>query len=152
LFSQHPNKKGRDPIQVTGRSSYKLYGDLPGVDLISNPTQAAAPEVGFRIAGVYWQRNGLNELADRQFFKTMTKRINGGFNGLEDRVKYYGRAKGVLLGGSGGMALGDAEAAAGDYTVDAPAGDDYAPEDTGDDSKTRAPHFSRGNEEVVEDN
>jgi len=40
--------------------------------------------------------NGLNELADQQQFKSITKRINGGYNGLDDRIKYYDRAKKVL--------------------------------------------------------
>jgi predicted chitinase/predicted phosphodiesterase len=88
--------KGRGPIQVTGRSNYQTYGRLLNVDLIADPTQAATPEVGFRIAGLYWKRNGLNELADQQFFKRITKRINGGFNGLEERRRYYERAKSVL--------------------------------------------------------
>jgi predicted chitinase len=88
--------KGRGPIQLTGRANYRKFGQLLGLDLENNPTQAATPEVGFRIAGLYWQRNGLNELADQQKFITITKRINGGTNGLADREKYYDRAKRVL--------------------------------------------------------
>lgn len=88
--------KGRGPIQLTGRANYKRYGDLLGLDLINNPTQAATPEVGFRIAGQFWKLNGLNELADKQDFRQITKRINGGYNGLDDRIKYYERAKKVL--------------------------------------------------------
>src|SRR6266508_5128265 len=88
--------KGRGPIQLTGRANYKRYGDLLGLDLINNPTIAATKEVGFRIAGQFWKLNGLNELADQQEFKAITKRINGGYNGLDDRIKYYQRAKKVL--------------------------------------------------------
>jgi len=88
--------KGRGPIQLTGRANYKKYGDLLGVDLINNPTIAATKEVGFRIAGEFWSLNGLNQLADQQNFKQITKRINGGYNGLEDRTMYYDRAKQVL--------------------------------------------------------
>lgn len=88
--------KGRGPIQLTGRANYKKYGDLLGLDLVNNPTIAATPQVGFRIAGQFWKLNGLNELADQQKFETITRRINGGLNGQEDRVKYYNRAKGVL--------------------------------------------------------
>ena len=84
--------KGRGPIQLTGRANYKKYGDLLGVDLINNPTVAATKEVGFRIAGQFWKLNGLNELADKPDFKLITKRINGGYNGLDDRLKYYERA------------------------------------------------------------
>ena len=88
--------KGRGPIQLTGRANYQKYGDLLGLDLINNPTMAATPQVGFRIAGQFWQLNGLNPLADQQNFKEITKRINGGYNGLVDRTMYYDRAKRVL--------------------------------------------------------
>ena len=88
--------KGRGPIQLTGRANYTKYGSLLGLDLVNDPIVAATKEVGFRIAGQFWKLNGLNELADQQQFKSITKRINGGYNGLDDRVKYYERAKKVL--------------------------------------------------------
>ena len=88
--------KGRGPIQLTGRANYAKYGELLGLDLVNNPTIAATKEVGFRIAGQFWKLNGLNELADQQEFKAITKRINGGYNGLDDRIKYYERAKKVI--------------------------------------------------------
>jgi predicted chitinase len=88
--------KGRGPIQLTGRANYTKYGQLLGLDLINDPTIAATKEVGFRIAGEFWKLNGLNELADQQQFKAITKRINGGYNGLDDRIKYYERAKKVM--------------------------------------------------------
>lgn len=88
--------KGRGPIQLTGRANYAEYGQLLGLDLINNPTIAATPQVGFRIAGQFWQNKGLNPLADQQNLKEITRRINGGYNGLDDRTKYYNRAKQVL--------------------------------------------------------
>jgi hypothetical protein len=91
--------KGRGPIQITGRANYRRYGDLLGVDLIADPPRAALPEVAFRVAGLYWSKKGLNQLADkvtRVAFKEITRRINGGFNGLADREKYYEKAKTVL--------------------------------------------------------
>jgi predicted chitinase len=88
--------KGRGPIQLTGRKNYTKYGQLLGLDLVNNPTTAATKEVGFRIAGQFWKLNGLNELADERNIKEITKRINGGYNGLDDRLKYYLRAKRVL--------------------------------------------------------
>src|SRR5882762_128932 len=94
--------KGRGPIQLTGRANYSKYGQLLGLDLVNNPTVAATKEVGFRIAGQFWKLNGLNELADQQQFKTITKRINGGYNGLDDRIKYYERAKTVMSADNGG--------------------------------------------------
>jgi len=88
--------KGRGPIQITGRFNYKKYGDLLGVDLVDHPELAAQPDWAFATAGLFWKSNGLNELADAQDFVTITKRINGGLNGLPDRQKYYGRAKAAL--------------------------------------------------------
>ena len=88
--------KGRGPIQLTGRANYQKFGDMLGLDLINQPEMAATKEVGFRIAGLFWSSKGLNELADQQQFKQITKVINGGYNGLDDRIKYYERAKKVL--------------------------------------------------------
>jgi putative chitinase len=88
--------RGRGPIQITGRANYKKYGDLLGVDLVENPDLAATPQYAFSTAGLFWKLNGLNELADVQDFTTITKRINGGLNGLQDRRKYYEIAKNTL--------------------------------------------------------
>jgi putative chitinase len=88
--------KGRGPIQITGKYNYAKYGKLLGIDLVENPEKAATPEVGFRIAGLFWQKNGLNELADQHRFGLITRRINGGINGLANRLQYYARAKDVL--------------------------------------------------------
>jgi predicted chitinase len=90
--------KGRGPIQVTGRANYARYGALLGVDLVARPETAATPGVGFRIAGLYWQRNGLNERADARDFDAITRRINGGLNGQPERLRYYERALEVLAG------------------------------------------------------
>ena len=84
--------KGRGPIQITGRANYRRFGDLLGTDLVSEPSRAASPDLAFRIAGLFWSKKGLNELADRtshEAFREITRRINGGFNGLEDRQKFY---------------------------------------------------------------
>ena len=91
--------KGRGPIQLTGRSNYRRFGDLLRVDLVADPPRAAKPDVAFRIAGLFWSRNGLNELADvatPNAFKEITRRINGGTNGLADREKFYALARQVL--------------------------------------------------------
>jgi hypothetical protein len=88
--------KGRGPIQVTGRANYRKYGAKLSLNLEANPELAATPEVGFRIAGLYWADRGLNALADLRDFKTITRRINGGLNGFADRQRYYERALLVL--------------------------------------------------------
>lgn len=88
--------KGRGPIQLTGRANYRAASAALGIDLVRNPTRAADPDVGFRIAGWYWRTRGLNALADVGNFREITKRINGGFNGLADRTRFWTRAKAVL--------------------------------------------------------
>ncbi|MDB5829701.1 MAG: peptidase, partial [Variovorax sp.] len=57
---------------------------------------AAAPEVAFKTAGLFWKRKGLNELADADNFTEITHRINGGQNGAAERVRFYERAQLVL--------------------------------------------------------
>jgi predicted chitinase len=91
--------KGRGPIQITGRANYKRFGDLLGLDLVGEPQRAALPEVAFRVAALFWSKKGLNELADQvseAAFREITRRINGGFNGLADRQKFYETAKTTL--------------------------------------------------------
>jgi predicted chitinase len=88
--------KGRGPIQLTGRANYQRFGQLLGIDLIAQPQRAASPDVAFRIAALYWANRGLNPLADAGDFREITRRINGGFNGLADRIKYFERARTIL--------------------------------------------------------
>jgi putative chitinase len=91
--------KGRGPIQITGRANYQRFGALLETDLVSEPARAAVPDLAFRIAGLFWSKKGLNELADRpgeESFREITRRINGGFNGLEDRRRFYVTACAVL--------------------------------------------------------
>ncbi len=90
--------KGRGPIQVTGRANYQRYGALMGKDLVGSPQLAATPEVGFTTAALFWQKNGLNELADADDFRNITQRINGGQNGAADREQFYALAQEVLKG------------------------------------------------------
>jgi len=88
--------KGHGPIQITGRSNHAAAGRALGLDLIKTPTLITLPEHAFRSAGWFWNSRGLNELADQGQFKAITKRVNGGFNGMVDRQKYYDRALRVL--------------------------------------------------------
>lgn len=91
--------KGRGPIQITGRANYQRFGELLGTDLVAHPERAAEPDLAFRIAGLFWSKKGLNELADRpgtETFREITRRINGGSNGLADRQKFFAVACTVL--------------------------------------------------------
>lgn len=88
--------RGRGPIQCTGRANYALYGKKLGVDLIEDPERAADPDVGVRIALEYWRAKSLNVWADRNDVREITRRINGGLNGLADREHLVTLAKDVL--------------------------------------------------------
>ena len=88
--------RGRGPIQITGRANYKRYGELLGVDLVSDPDLASKAEHAFALACAFWRSHGLNELADKDDFKQITHKINGGYTGLADREKYFERAKKAL--------------------------------------------------------
>lgn len=88
--------KGRGLIQITGRANYRDCGSALGIDLVSEPHQLEQPGPACRSAAWYWGNRGLNELADSGAFREITRRINGGYNGYSDRLKYYNRAKQLL--------------------------------------------------------
>jgi len=89
-----PKFKGRGLIQITGRNNYKLLGDYLGVDLISNPAVLEQPDYAVKSAGWFWHvYKNLNPLADAGDFRLITKKINGGYNGYDDRLKFWERAK-----------------------------------------------------------
>jgi len=85
--------RGRGPIQLTGKDNYRACGQDIGVDLVEDPDRLATPEPGCLAAAWFWARNGLNALADAGDFVTITRRINGGLNGLAERRDFWERAK-----------------------------------------------------------
>lgn len=84
--------RGRGLIQVTGRHNYALASEALGLDLLTHPELLEEPENAARSAGWFWKGHGCNGLADQQLFSAITRRINGGTNGAEDRVALYHRA------------------------------------------------------------
>jgi putative chitinase len=89
--------KGRGLIQLTGRNNYqKLTNDF-GVDFINHPETLESPEFAVKSACWFWQTNGLNPIADWDDIKSVTKRVNGGYNGLQDRINYYELAKKYIV-------------------------------------------------------
>lgn len=92
-----PKFKGRGLIQVTGRKNYYECGKALGLQLIENPRLLCEPVNATRSAGWFWQSRNLNDLADAEKFGTLTKRINGGYNGLDERIRYYVRARKVFV-------------------------------------------------------
>lgn len=87
--------KGRGLIQLTGRANYRVYGERLGVDLEARPARAAAPDFSLLVACEYWKDKGLNAFADRDDIVGITKRINGGTNGLADRKAKLSAAKAI---------------------------------------------------------
>lgn len=89
--------KGRGLIQITGASNYRACGLALGLDLLAHPELLEQPDNACRSAAWFWHAMELNKLADVGAFRPITRAINGGYNGYEDRLAYYERAKAVLL-------------------------------------------------------
>lgn len=89
--------KGRGPIQLTGRSNYRRIGRRIGLDLENNPSLVSDPSIGMWCALEYWDENKLNAIAIKDDVKIITKFINGGLNGLDDRIARTKRMK-TLMG------------------------------------------------------
>lgn len=104
LGNVHPGDgarfKGHGPIQITGRANHKACGAYLGIDLERDPRLLTRPEYATASAVWFWRfGNGkvdLNLLADRGWFKTITRIINGGLNGLSDRRLYWDRNRALL--------------------------------------------------------
>ena len=92
--------KGRGLIQVTGYSNYLDCGAALGIDCVEAPQLLEAPEAAARSAAWFWQMKKLNALADVGNFREITRKVNGGYNGWDDRLAAYNRAKKVLGVGS----------------------------------------------------
>lgn len=88
--------RGRGCIQLTGSANYHHAGQALGVDFIMEPDLVATPQYAALTAGWFWNTHKLNQFADVRDFKTMTKKINGGFIGLDDRIKHINHALEVL--------------------------------------------------------
>lgn len=91
-----PRYKGRGLIQITGRSNYRECGAALGLDLLAQPETLELPEGACRSAAWFWKARGLNQFADTDAFGALTRRINGGFNGLDDRIQHWLRIRRVL--------------------------------------------------------
>ncbi|AVM76186.1 glycoside hydrolase family 19 protein [Magnetospirillum gryphiswaldense] len=88
--------RGRGLIQVTGKANYAACGTALGLDLIAQPDLLEQPGPAAHSAGWFWHRNSLNRPADARDIETITRRINGGLTGLDDRKACYARACAAL--------------------------------------------------------
>jgi putative chitinase len=88
--------RGRGLIQVTGKTNYQNAGTALGLDLVSHPELLEQPEHAAMSAAWFWAVNGLNELADAGLFDKITRKVNGGLTGQDDRVALRDRAMQML--------------------------------------------------------
>ncbi len=89
--------KGRGPIQLTGRGNYRTFGNTLGMDFERHPEIVAMPSIGLQVALEYWRSKSLNALADADNIEAITRKVNGGLNGLDDRKAQLARLKGWML-------------------------------------------------------
>jgi len=83
---------GRGLIQLTGRNNYTKFAESIGMAVEEVPALLETFEGAVKSACWFWKTNNLNQFADAGDILTMTKRINGGTIGLEDRIKHYNHA------------------------------------------------------------
>lgn len=92
--------RGRGLIQITGRANYRAAAErmraLGAPDFEADPSALESPRWAAWSAAEWWSAHGCNELADRGDFEALTRRINGGVNGLDDRRKRWERAQAAL--------------------------------------------------------
>jgi putative chitinase len=88
--------RGRGCIQLTGHANYYHAGQACGVDFVMEPDLVATPMYAAMTAGWFWSTHNLNQYADTMDITTMTKKINGGTIGLEDRKTHIAQALAAL--------------------------------------------------------
>jgi len=88
--------RGRGCIQLTGHSNYYHAGQALGVDFVKEPDLVATPKYAALTAGWFWATHDCNRFADTRDWTALTKKINGGTIGLEDRIKHINHALAVL--------------------------------------------------------
>lgn len=88
--------RGRGLIQLTGKENYQLFSDAIDADIVSNPDWILTPEGATISAGWFWNSRKLNQLADVEDLKEITRKINGGYHGHIERSRRYYHIKKVL--------------------------------------------------------
>lgn len=88
--------RGGGPLQNTGASAYRGIGDYIGVDLYSDPSLINDPRYALAGALWFWNKHKLNQLADKNDLKSITRRVNGGYNGYEDRMRLFNKVYKLL--------------------------------------------------------
>jgi putative chitinase len=91
-----PKYRGRGIFQLTGYFNYAKYGKRIGIDLTKLPEKAAEPEIAVLTACLYWTDRNINAYADKNDVVTVTKKINGGTNGLQERRDFTAKLMALL--------------------------------------------------------
>ncbi|EPB6469331.1 glycoside hydrolase family 19 protein [Cronobacter dublinensis] len=89
--------RGRGLKQITFKANYEECGKALGLNLVDSPDLLLQDKYAALSAGWFWKANGCNQFADNGDVNGLTRRINGGLNGLQDRIDRTKRAEGVLL-------------------------------------------------------
>jgi len=89
--------RGRGLIQITGRANHVACGEALGLDLVNQPELLEQPQYAAMSAAWFWSTRGLNMLADQGQLVKITRRINGGLTGQDDRQALYDKALEVLV-------------------------------------------------------
>lgn len=100
-----PRYKGRGLLQLTGRANYRSLGKALGLPLEAQPELAAQPVLSLTIACEFWKSRAINPLCDADDVVAVTRKVNGGINGLEDRRALTARAKAVIADTAARQAL-----------------------------------------------
>jgi len=85
--------RGRGLIQLTGKENYQKFGKSQNMDFISHPELILEPEWALKSAAWYWKKRKINQFADLDDIHMVTKRVNGGTNGLSHRQHYLAEFK-----------------------------------------------------------
>jgi len=88
--------RGRGLIQLTGRANYKFFGKRLGVNLLANPKKVAEFPLALEVSGDYWKYREINKYADRNSYRMVTKRVNGGQRGLAKRTRLTKKIYSIL--------------------------------------------------------
>lgn len=88
--------RGRGLIQLTGKNNYTACKDEMKIDIVKNPDLLLVPEYALKSACWFWNKNNLNQYADKDDINSITKKVNGGLNGIESRKENLDRAKKIL--------------------------------------------------------
>jgi putative chitinase len=88
--------RGRGYIQITGKDGYRQTGPRAGLDLLSKPEKAIETDHALRVACAFWKWKDINPLCDIRNFEEVTRRINGGLIGLDDRLAWLKKVRAAL--------------------------------------------------------